>query len=323
VAVRPRVLLVLASAVVVLAVYVAVQFRADMRVARAAVASYETIAVDTSFGSIELVDVGSGFPVLSIHGTGGGFDQGLALADGLLDAGYRVIAPSRFGYLGAPIPERTDAFAQADAFAELLDQLAVDRAIVMGASAGAITALAFAERYPERTAALLLMVPAYYPPEQAAPEPWSPIRTWALTTALRSDFLFWAGMRLAPTGMVTTVLATDRDLIEAADPEERARLDTVLAMILPISARADGLLLDAQNTASPPEIDLGAIRAPTFIASAEDDHYRTAYSARMLAGGIAGAELFITPDGGHAWASRSHEVEAAAAAFLSRVLRRE
>jgi pimeloyl-ACP methyl ester carboxylesterase len=323
VAVRRRVLLVLASAVVVLAVYVAVQFRADMKVARAAVASYETIAVDTSFGSIALVDVGSGFPVLSIHGTGGGFDQGLALADGLLDAGYRVIAPSRFGYLGAPIPERTDALAQADAFAELLDQLAVDRAIVMGASAGAITALAFAERYPERTAALLLMVPAYYPPEQAAPEPWSPIRTWAVTTALRSDFLFWAGMRLAPKGMVTTVLATDRDLIEAANPEERARLDALLAMILPISARADGLLLDAQNTASPPEIGLDSIHAPTFIASAEDDHYRTADSARMLASGIAGAELFITPDGGHVWANRSHEVEASAAAFLGTVLRRE
>jgi pimeloyl-ACP methyl ester carboxylesterase len=322
-ALRRRVLGVLASAVVALAVYVAVQFRADMKVARAAVASHDTIAVDTSFGSIELVDVGSGFPVLSIHGTGGGFDQGLTLADGLRDAGYRVIAPSRFGYLGAPIPERTDAIVQADAFAELLDQLSVDRVIVMGASAGAITALAFAERYPERTAALLLMVPAYYPAEQAAPAPWSPIRTWAVTTALRSDFLFWAGMRLFPTGMLTTVLATDRDLIEAADPEERARLDAVLAMILPISARADGLLLDAQNTASPPEIDLGDIRAPTFIGSAEDDHYRTADSARLLARGIAGAELFITPDGGHFWANRSHEVEAAAAAFLDRVLRRE
>jgi 2-hydroxy-6-oxonona-2,4-dienedioate hydrolase len=105
------------------------------------------------------------------------------------------IAPSRFGYLGAPIPERTDALAQAGGFAELLDQLAVDCVIVMGASAGAITALAFAERYPERTAALLLMVPAYYPPERAAPAPWSPIRTWAVSTALRSDFLFWAGMR--------------------------------------------------------------------------------------------------------------------------------
>lgn len=36
-----------------------------------------------------------------------------------------------------------------------------------------------------------------------------------MTTALRSDFLFWVGMRLFPTGMLTTVLATDRDLIEA------------------------------------------------------------------------------------------------------------
>jgi pimeloyl-ACP methyl ester carboxylesterase len=323
VALRRRVLPLLASAVVVLAIYVAVQFRADMRVARATVASYDTTVVDTSFGSIELVDVGSGFPVLSIHGTGGGFDQGLALADGLRAAGYRVVAPSRFGYLGAPIPERTDALAQADAFAELLDQLAVHRAIVMGASAGAITALAFAERHPQRTAALLLMVPAYYPPEQAAPEPWSPIRTWAVTTALRSDFLFWAGMRLAPTGMATTVFATDRALIEAADPEERARLDALLAMILPISPRADGLLLDAQNTASPPEIDLSDIRAPTFIASAEDDHYRTADSARLLAHGIAGAELLITPDGGHVWANRSQEVRAAAAVFLDRVLDRE
>ena len=80
-ALRRRVLLVVASAVVALAIYVAVQFRADMKVSRAAVASHDTIAVDTSFGSIEPVDVGSGFPVLSIHGTGGGFDQGLALAD--------------------------------------------------------------------------------------------------------------------------------------------------------------------------------------------------------------------------------------------------
>jgi 2-hydroxy-6-oxonona-2,4-dienedioate hydrolase len=195
VALRRRALLTLASTVIVVAVCVAVRFRADMRAACAAAASYDTIAVDTSFGAIELVDVGSGFPVLSIHGTGGGFDQGLALADGLRAAGYRVIAPSRFGYLGAPIPERTDALAQAGGFAELLDQLAVDCVIVMGASAGAITALAFAERYPERTAALLLMVPAYYPPERAAPAPWSPIRTWAVSTALRSDFLFWAGMR--------------------------------------------------------------------------------------------------------------------------------
>ena len=164
------------------------------------------------------------------------------------------------------------------------------------------------------------MVPAYYPPEQAAPAPWSPLKTWAITTALRSDLLFWAGTEFFPTAMASTVMATDRALIEAADPRERARLDGFLRMILPISARADGLMLDAQHTAAPAEIALGDIRAPTFVASAEDDRYRTADSARLLARGIPDAELFITPDGGHVWASRTPEVEARAGAFLDRVL---
>jgi pimeloyl-ACP methyl ester carboxylesterase len=289
--------------------------------ARAAVAAYETSEVATSFGPMETVDVGDGFPVLSIHGTGGGFDQGFVLAEAMYEAGYRVIAPSRFGYLGAPTPARTDATAQADAFAEMLTQLGVEQAVVMGASAGAITALAFAERYPERTAALLLMVPAYYPPEQSAPEPWSPFTTWAVTKAFRSDLLFWAGIEFFPLAMAETVLATDRALIEAAEPVERARLDAVLGMILPISARADGLLLDARNTAAPPRIDLAGINVPTFIASAEDDRYQTADSARLAADRIPRAELLITPDGGHVWANRSHEVEAAAAAFLNAVLK--
>jgi dienelactone hydrolase len=39
-----------------------------------------------------------------IHGTGGGFDQGLLFARRLVDAGYRVIAPSRFGYLRSDFP---------------------------------------------------------------------------------------------------------------------------------------------------------------------------------------------------------------------------
>jgi len=144
---KRRVLLAISLAVIIAGVYVTVQFRADMQAARAALAAYNTVSVETSFGSIELMDVGDGFPVLAIHGTGGGFDQGFALAKGLLDGGYRVIAPSRFGYPGAPTPERTDARAQADAFAEVLDRLGVDRAVVLGASAGAITAVgAFLER---------------------------------------------------------------------------------------------------------------------------------------------------------------------------------
>lgn len=316
--VRRVVLVVIAAATAGFTAHVVVTYRSEIAAARAALAAFDTVTVATPEGPVTLVDRGEGFPVLSIHGTGGGYDQGLALAGALEDAGYRVIAPSRFGYPGTPVPERTDAVAQADTLARVLERLGVERAVVMGASAGGITALAFAARNPDRTAALLLMVPAYYPRQDAAPEPWSPLRSRAVTAALRSDLLFWSALRAFPAGMASTILATDRALIESADGAERARLDAILEMILPISARVEGLVLDARNTAAPPQIDLDAIRAPTFIASAEDDRYRTADSARLLADAIPGAELLVTPDGGHAWVGRSDEVEAATIAFLRR-----
>ena len=292
-------------------------FRKDMSDAQTRLNGYPAIDVQTPLGPVETVDIGKGFPVLSIHGTGGGYDQGFEMASGLYEAGYRVIAPSRFGYLGASIPDRTDAAMQADVLAALLDSLGVERAVVMGTSAGAITALHFAARHPDRTAALLPLVPAYFPPEQVAPEPWSPLKTWTVTRALRSDFLFLLGLKLAPNRMASTILATDLAILENVEPAERARLDAILWGILPISARAQGLILDAQNTAAPLPVDFERITAPTLAASAEDDRYVTAASARLIAERIEGAELFVTPDGGHAWAGRRDEVWDRVLAFLA------
>ena len=292
-------------------------FRNDMSEASARLEAYAAIQVETPLGQVETVDIGDGFPVLSIHGTGGGYDQGFEMASGLSEVGYRVIAPSRFGYLGAPVPDRTDAAAQADMLAALLDSLGVERAVVMGTSAGAITALHFAARHPDRTAALLPLVPAYFPPEQAAPEPWSPLKTWAVTRALRSDILFWLGLKLAPDRMASTILATDLAILDNVDPTERARLDAILWGILPISARAQGLILDAKNTASPLPVPFDRITAPTLAASAEDDRYVTAASARLITERIAGAELLVTPDGGHVWAGRRDEVWDRIRAFLT------
>ena len=57
--------------------------------------------VSTNLGPIEYAETGSGAALLSIHGAGGGFDQGLAMAAALVGDGFRVLAPSRFGDLGA------------------------------------------------------------------------------------------------------------------------------------------------------------------------------------------------------------------------------
>jgi pimeloyl-ACP methyl ester carboxylesterase len=51
---------------------------------------------------------------------------------------------SRFGYLRTPLPADASAAAQADAHACLLDALGIRRAAIVGASAGAPSAMQFA-----------------------------------------------------------------------------------------------------------------------------------------------------------------------------------
>ena len=87
----------------------------DMERARALVAPELSKVIPTRFGDLEYAEAGTGTPLLMVHGTGGGFDQGLFFARRFIDAGYRVIAPSRFGYLRSAFPDDPSSENQADA----------------------------------------------------------------------------------------------------------------------------------------------------------------------------------------------------------------
>jgi pimeloyl-ACP methyl ester carboxylesterase len=72
-----------------------------------------------------------------------------------------VIAPSvRYGYLRTPRPEgHTSPAAEADAHASLLDAVGIHEwVVVIGASAGALSATQFANRYSDRVSRLILRV---------------------------------------------------------------------------------------------------------------------------------------------------------------------
>lgn len=170
-------------------------FRRTMAEARARIAPELSELVDTRHGALEYAKAGEGPPVMMLHGTGGGFDQGLYFTRRLL--GWEVIAPPRFGYLRSELPADPGAFAQAEALADLLDRLGIDRIAVAGGSAGAIPALAFALRFPDRTAALIPIVPAAYVPGSPMPAPWTPVQRRVAEAALGSDLLFWAAIRAA------------------------------------------------------------------------------------------------------------------------------
>ena len=142
----------------------ALRYRSDLADARLA-AGRGSLIVDTDAGLIEYAERGTGVPLLSIHGAGGGFDQGLANATEFADEGFfRIIAPSRFGYLRTPVPPDASSAAQADAHAALLSKLNVAKAIVLGVSAGARSAVELAVRRPDLIAALILIVPGLYSP---------------------------------------------------------------------------------------------------------------------------------------------------------------
>jgi pimeloyl-ACP methyl ester carboxylesterase len=293
-------------------------FRRDLAAARARLTGASEIAA-TQCGPIEHAAVGVGSPILLVHGAGGGFDQGLAVGRSLAARGHRVIAMSRFGYLRTPLPNDASAPAQADAHACLLDALGLERAAVIGVSAGAPSALQLAVRHPERVSALVLLVPAAYVPRAggAAPVRTPPGTRQLFETALRSDFLFWAIRRAAPRLMVRGVLGTPPQLVEQADTAERARINAMLDEILPVTDRRLGLLNDAVVTTNIARYALESVSAPTLTISAADDLYGTYDAARYTAEQIPGARFVGYPDGGHMLVGRDAEVTNVIAEFLA------
>lgn len=292
-------------------------YRQDLLRARARIAAGQIL--QTAAGAIEYGEHGQGPAVLVVHGAGGGFDQGLELAS-FLTPTARVLAPSRFGYLGTPLPADGTPAAQADAHAALLDRLRIEQVAVLGASAGALSALAFALRHPARTRALVLLVPALWHPGLPAARP-SPATAFLLDTALRSDLLFWVAQRCARDLLMRGVLATPPALWHRASVVERERIERVLEQLQPVSARRPGLLHDADLLAAQSRAALEQLSVPCLLISARDDLFGTAAAAAYCASQIPGARLRLFDSGGHLLVGRTTAVQAEISAFLRGAIR--
>lgn len=296
-------------------------YHTEIRRARNRVATGSRL-LETPFGQVEYAEAGAGPPVLIIHGAGGGFDQGLDGAQHLVKLGFRVIAISRFGYLRTPLPRDASAAAQADAHAAVLDALQIPRCTVLAVSAGGPSAMQLALRHPDRVAALILMVPAAYAPpaeESDVPKRMPALAGMLMDVALRSDFLFWLTLRLAPRAMTRVILGTPPALLTNADPVERARVATVLDHILPVAPRRLGLRNDGAVVGTLARYDLERIAVPTLIISARDDLYQTFRGSRYSAEHMPHARFIGYPTGGHLLVGHDEEVAAEIARFLESV----
>jgi pimeloyl-ACP methyl ester carboxylesterase len=301
---------VLVVAIVAITALIYARYRRDIRAARERVQNLGSQVIETECGPIEYATFGEGDPVLVVHGIFGGFDQGLVIAQGNLGEGFRSIAPSRFGYLRTPLSDDASPAGQADAYVCLLDALGIERAAILGTSAGGTSAIQFALRHPDHCSALVLFSSNAPGETEAALPP-----KLVAKALFKSDFVFW---------LMTTYFSSNmRSMMGVPEgfdltPEYEAEVERVTKTVLPVNPRSDGALFDMfiSNADINAGYPLEEISVPVLIVNAVDDPLTLYKNAQSAAERIPGSELVTIEDGGHMLLGHEERVRSEIAAFL-------
>lgn len=242
---------------------------------------------------------GAGAPVVLLHGFP--LDRRMWQEQHEALAGCRLFLPDLRGHGASEAsPPPYSMVSLAEDLRRELDHLGLDRIALGGLSMGGYVALAFAARYPERLAALLLLDthPKADPPE---------VRRARADQAAR--------VRKAGPEAVVDELATrlvgGRDI----DPQVVA-----LAREMILGTSRDGMVGALEGMAARPDSTpgLAAISCPTLIVVGSDDAIVPPAMAREMAAAIPHAELVEIPGAGHlAPLERPALVNAALTRFLA------
>ncbi|MBE7550078.1 MAG: alpha/beta hydrolase [Anaerolineales bacterium] len=251
--------------------------------------------IPSPYGDIEYTEGGSGSPVLVIHGSGGGYDQGELLVQAVLGEQFHWITPSRFGYLRSTFHEGATWDDQAHAYAYLLDQLGVKKVAVVALSQGGPSALLFAVLHPERVSSLTL-ISCGVASSATTDQTQANQKGDMLTTIYKYDPLYWASSKLFKKQFMELLGANDA-VIAGLTPEQRELVEHIIDYMNPVSPRSAGVMFD--NRAAMPNERIASIQAPTLIFHATDDTLQLYHNAEFAAATIPGAKLVSFERGGH------------------------
>ncbi len=256
----------------------------------------KTKMVNTSYGKITYLDEGDGEVILSCHGICGGYDQAFDTLSDRVDS-YRILAPSRFGYSGSDIPLEPSVEKQAEAFAELLDQLQIEKVYILGTSAGGAVAIKFALMYPEKTKGLILFCSGY--PQIVKPQ--KKVNYIGPPAMICHDFPMWF---FSP--LFGPIMGMKQSSIHT---------------IMPLYERHNGIVLDAKMTNTDmfnniENYDMISLQVPVLIIHAKDDKMADYKMAELWAEKIPDCTFVPLESGGHLMEGNGERIDAELDAFI-------
>ena len=257
---------------------------------------YDAKTISLSYGDMSYVDKGNGEVILSVHGIFGGYDQAFDTCKDFA-SGYRILAPSRFGYLGSDMLGSGTPAEQAIAYAELLDRLGIDKVYLLATSAGGSIAIRFALDYPERTKGLILYCSAM--PLAAKP----------------ANYAEYAG----PPAFLCNDYAMFL-MNPLFEPVMGMDASTIYSM-LPVGERKAGVILDASITNPDMARNYDSyiiedLQVPTLILHAKDDKLASYADVEKAWDRFPNSTLVSFETGGHLMVGHEEEVKDAVMAFV-------
>jgi len=263
-------------------------------------------------GDIQFAMRGSGPPILVLHGTPGGYDQGLLFGEKLVEAGFTVIAPSRPGYLetGLGAGLTPEDFARSLAF--LLDSLDFDPIGVLAVSGGAPAAIELAAQHPELVAALALVSPVterYRPRSDAEARGLFGEVVWTQGVSdVKLWFLQMQGER-NPLAILNAILAHEPNLSDEArtgitkaaesSPEQSAWLQKLLLTLSPLSARDEGVRNDIVQFKNLRPFAWQNVTDPVLLIRGVEDADLPVEQMQKIADELPNADLLVIENAGH------------------------